>query len=265
MKKICVIGDIHGRSNWQKIDLSSYDRVVFMGDYLDPYDYNITCVDIWDNFQKILELKKKDPLKIILLFGNHDYHYLPYALDRYSRFSSIMALDPKFEVGKTFEKLLQDGVLLLGYTEPGTKLFFTHATISIPWYNLHVLKNEVKEAPITTIDNSDEARTRLAMALNVTPIGSYKYANASWDFYGYDPINGPLWWRCKNAYNAGLQHSDILRGIFQVNGHTQTKNLEIWNGMDASVAFVDILGQDKYTEIQVEDDGSVKFEEKQIC
>lgn len=265
MKKICVIGDIHGRSNWQKIDLSSYDRVVFMGDYLDPYDYNTTCVDIWDNFQKILELKKKDPLKIILLFGNHDYHYLPYALDRYSRFSSIMALDPKFEVGKTFEKLLQDGVLLLGYTEPGTKLFFTHATISIPWYNLHVSKNEVKEAPITTIDNSDEARTRLAIALNVTPIESYKYANASWDFYGYDPINGPLWWRCKNAYNAGLQHSDILRGIFQVNGHTQTKNLEIWNGMDTSVAFVDILGQDKYTEIQVEDSGSVKFEEKQIC
>ena len=35
--------------------------------------------------------------------------------------------------------------------------------------------------------------------------------------------------------------------------------------MDASVAFVDILGQNKYTEILVEDDGSVEFEEKQIC
>lgn len=265
--KICVIGDIHGRSNWQKIDLEQYDKVVFMGDYFDPYDYNISYDDRWDNFQKILELKKKDPFKIILLFGNHDFHYLPNVREKYSRYDNTMALDPKFRVGEVFEKLLHDDVLLLGYTVPGTKLFFSHATISVPWYNEFILgktRSEMEEAPVLAVPDLEEARVRLEVVMNQIPIESYGFADVYWDVYGYDPSNGPLWWRCMNQYGTGLQEENILRGIFQVNGHTQVRGLQVVDNKDGvQVALVDILGQNKYTEISITETGS-SIEDKEI-
>lgn len=265
--KICVIGDIHGRSNWQKIDLEQYDKVVFMGDYFDPYAYNISYDDRWDNFQKILELKKKDPFKVILLFGNHDFHYLPNIREKYSRYDNTMALDPKFRVGETFEKLLHDDVLLLGYTVPGTRLFFSHATISIPWYNRFILgktKSEIEEAPVLAVPDLEEARVRLEVVMNRIPIESYAFTDAYWDVYGYDPSNSPLWWRCMNQYGDGLQVENILKGLIQVNGHTQMRELRSqYIGEDSAVVLVDILEQNKYTEINVSDEG-ISFIEKSL-
>lgn len=262
--KIAVIGDIHGRSNWQKIDLEQYDRVVFMGDYFDPYAYNISYDNRWDNFQKILELKKKDPFKVILLFGNHDFHYLPSIQEKYSRYDNTMALDPKFRVGEVFEKLLHDDTLLLAYTVLGTNLFFTHATISVPWYNLHILgktRAEIEEAPVLAIQNSDEERLRLEVAMHQIPIESYGFYDGNYyDVYGYDPHNGPLWWRCLNEYGEGIQDSNVLKGILQVNGHTQVRKLTKFG----NVALVDTLEQGTYTEIDIRDDGSYTFIEKTI-
>lgn len=265
--KIAVIGDIHSRSNWQKIDLEQYDRVVFMGDYFDPYTYNISYDARWDNFQKILELKKKDPFKVILLFGNHDFHYLPSIQEKYSRYDNVMALDPKFRVGETFEKLLHDGVLLLGYAMQGTNLFFSHATISVPWYNTHILgksRSEREEAPVLAIPDLEEARLELEAAMHTIPIESYGFTDASWDVYGYDPSNGPLWWRCMDQYGTGLQEENILRGIFQVNGHTQVRDLWVVERNGIQVALVDILEQDKYTEIETFGVGEYTFTEKEI-
>jgi predicted phosphodiesterase len=33
--KWITIGDIHGRDNWKSIDITQYDKVIFMGDYVD--------------------------------------------------------------------------------------------------------------------------------------------------------------------------------------------------------------------------------------
>ena len=39
--KILVLPDIHGRHFWKEPcnNIETYDKVVFLGDYLDPYDF----------------------------------------------------------------------------------------------------------------------------------------------------------------------------------------------------------------------------------
>ena len=80
---ILVIPDIHGRLFWldKTKDISDYDKVIFLGDYLDPYkDENITVKDAIENFKKIIQFKKDNLDKVVLLLGNHD---LPYYSQKY--------------------------------------------------------------------------------------------------------------------------------------------------------------------------------------
>ena len=76
-----MLPDVHGRLFWKEpvqkyIDV--VDRVVFLGDYLDPYgdeggDYD--AESIFENLKEIVELKRNNMDKVVLLKGNHDQHY----------------------------------------------------------------------------------------------------------------------------------------------------------------------------------------------
>ena len=84
---ILVCGDIHGRRFWKKPceNIEDYDKVIFLGDYLDPYDFEgITVIDAIKNFEEIIEFKKNNVDKVILLLGNHD---MPYFSSDYYFFS----------------------------------------------------------------------------------------------------------------------------------------------------------------------------------
>ena len=85
--KILVLPDIHGRRFWKKPceNIEDYDKVIFLGDYLDPYDFEgITVIDAIKNFKEIIEFKKNNVDKVILLLGNHD---MPYFSSDYYFFS----------------------------------------------------------------------------------------------------------------------------------------------------------------------------------
>lgn len=74
MSKILIIPDVHGRTFWRVAEevINEMDKVVFLGDYLDPYpEENITPDDALNEFCKILEFKNKYPEKVVLLIGNH--------------------------------------------------------------------------------------------------------------------------------------------------------------------------------------------------
>lgn len=85
--KILVLPDIHGRNFWRKPceNIEGYNKVIFLGDYLDPYGFeDISEEDSIDNFKDIL-LFAKDIPKVVMLLGNHDE---PYASDIYYGLSS---------------------------------------------------------------------------------------------------------------------------------------------------------------------------------
>lgn len=77
--KIIIIGDIHGRTFWKEAvkDITENDKVIFLGDYLDPYPREgILRKDAIENFKEILAFKREYPDNVILLWGNHDHGYL---------------------------------------------------------------------------------------------------------------------------------------------------------------------------------------------
>ncbi len=135
---VLVLPDIHGRTFWKKPceDIDEYDRVIFLGDYLDPYAFDgISVPDAIENFKEIIEYKKKHGDKVILLIGNHD---CPYAFKEYYSLSSYHCRHSTIyhdEISKLFEKNKE--LFQICHIEGG--VVFTHAGIESGW-----LENVVK-------------------------------------------------------------------------------------------------------------------------
>lgn len=74
MSHIITIGDIHGYAKWRDIETDNNETtIVFLGDYLNPYgsyDYD----DILNNLADIIDYKRNNMERVILLLGNNDLH-----------------------------------------------------------------------------------------------------------------------------------------------------------------------------------------------
>ncbi len=87
--KWITIGDIHGRANWKSIDINQYEKVIFMGDYVDGREE----LDELKNLEEIIDLKLKHPDKVVLLVGNHDLQYHWHSSKRLRIYKEKYALD----------------------------------------------------------------------------------------------------------------------------------------------------------------------------
>lgn len=90
---IIIIPDVHGRDFWRLTvaQCEEEDTLIFLDDYLDPYENEwIYCSDAFKGLLDIIELKRTNPEKVVLLLGNHDLHYLFSNLlgSRYNKYQS---------------------------------------------------------------------------------------------------------------------------------------------------------------------------------
>lgn len=118
MAKILIVPDVHGRNFWHKAEelIDQVDKVVFLGDYLDPYGHEGITFDMaLEEFEKILEFKAKYDDKVILLIGNHDCGYVNTSFAGYSRLNYAKRQDihelyikhiDKFQLVYEFENYL---------------------------------------------------------------------------------------------------------------------------------------------------------------
>ena len=76
--QLIVIPDIHGLDFWRSaVSALPNALLIFLGDYLDPYnDEDISPDDAYYNLIDIVDLKKEYPNNVILIWGNHDLHYM---------------------------------------------------------------------------------------------------------------------------------------------------------------------------------------------
>ena len=135
-KRILIIPDVHGRLFWKE-PVNKYldfvDRVVFLGDYLDPYEEESELADdIFENMMEIVRLKQNNIEKVVLLKGNHDQHY---ASERFEELAGGSRIDQqnwnKYHQAFTKHKDLFQ-IAHMEYIK-GMPYVFSHAGVTLYW------------------------------------------------------------------------------------------------------------------------------------
>jgi predicted phosphodiesterase len=200
MKRILAIGDIHGRKKWEALQSEVADRIIFLGDYFDSYD-GISQADQIKNFENILAWKRQEPAKVVLLFGNHDYHYLVEGLVQYTGYRA----NP--QISQIVQTAVNNRWLQLLHLEDG--YLFSHAGISSRWLEL------IKKHENLSWEEIPEILYTQPGLLNFGVFG-YSYSD-----YGDDPEQGPLWIRPRSLDQYPLP------AWIQVVGHTVQTKIQI--------------------------------------
>ena len=215
-----IIGDIHGRTNWK--GLVDEDCInVFVGDYFAPYTF-IPFFELQRNFQEIIDLKKRMPDKVILLYGNHDYEYLPGITEESSRYDSLNA-------SKITNLLTENESLFYGVAYAiGESYIVTHAGITKPW-----IRKYLPEA-------IDYLPGKMAEAINTLWLNNksafgFRENAEPFDYYGESIGHSPIWMR-----PISLGYCNIYKrtNVIQIVGHSHVPTIT----EDDNAIFVDCLG-----------------------
>jgi len=226
--KFVIIGDIHGRDYWMDfVEKNQGAHFVFLGDYVDPYDEDIDDYDALDNFNMILDYKKKNPNNVTLIIGNHDTQYIYY---------------PKYATGaltsneKTIEtiKIFRNNKKHLQFAYQKGNNLFTHAGISQHWYNYYkdvliyfgLKENNSNLADVINKMGNDSSWRDILM--DVSNIRG-----------GVDLYGGPLWSDRYELFGASVDN------LNQFSGHNKMK--DIWTNKNGrgSITFCDVLSSRK--------------------
>lgn len=217
MKHI-IIGDLHGKDCWQDININAYDKVIFLGDYVDHW--TLPDAEIYQNLNNIIALKTANPEKVELLLGNHDvqYLYFPYYFCSGYRPGMQPLLTAVFDAHKHLFKI--------AYQKE--KHLFSHAGVTNKWYQQLLRLPLIQQI----IDKNDTVADLLNKADQTSQRWLLHHAGKS---RGGEGAGGVTW-----ADRSELIE-DMLNGFHQVVGHTVTKQVEIVSRPDQSVTFIDVL------------------------
>ena len=190
--KILINPDIHGRVFWKySIEhKDEFDKIIFLGDYLDAYSPDLLLKEE-DNFKEIIQFKKDNPDKVILLLGNHDCHYINDKIYEASRYNSFKH--------NSYQKLFLDNIDLFQLIYIYNKYLFSHAGVYQKWMDLNKL---------TLKDLLDCDLDKLSKSLN-------------WiDYFrgGFYDVGSCIW---ADIRDSGTEK--LLKGYYHIFGHTQLK------------------------------------------
>jgi hypothetical protein len=217
MKKCLIIPDVHGREFWidpcKRVD--DFEKVIFLGDYLDHYppecvrvdsDIRITKDSEISNFESIIQFKKDNPQKCILLIGNHD---CPYYSQRYYDFSDYHCRHD-YDNHDYISGIFKDNKDLFTFAYEWNKCLFSHAGVTKELYE-HVFQDLMKPtAHLDDVINSYYKKEKHQ--------GSDLY-KCSWFRGGWDQYGSIVWADAR-------EHDDWCPNNInkQVFGHTYCKS-----------------------------------------
>ena len=139
-KRVLVVPDIHGETFWKepvRKYIDQVDRIVFLGDYLDPYrdeEKEYTPQGLFDNLMDIIDLKRANMDKVVLLKGNHDQHYA----SEMFRYLSCASRCDTINWGVYNAVFVRNHELFkLAHLEEikGIPYLFSHAGLTLNWIN----------------------------------------------------------------------------------------------------------------------------------
>jgi len=217
-----VIGDVHGSTYWKKaVEDKPSSRIIFLGDYLDPYE-SIPDGHLINNLNEIIQLKKDRPDNVILLFGNHDLHYFCQDISGTSgRYND--------EIEAEVKKIFTENLLLFTYAfQEGTRLF-THAGVSHDWF-INDFKGDLNKNIADQLNNP--------LPEQVRPLHQVGEARG-----------GP-WFSIGGIFWADISEIDNpLQGYRQYVGHSRVKQIQTHTQKEGQITFCDCLFNEIYLKL----------------
>jgi len=204
--KTIAIGDVHGRSLWKLIvnQEQDADRIVFIGDYFDSFD--IKGEDQLNNFLDILEYKKSSGKEVILLIGNHDYHYFPEIGDTgtsgYQRIFKHQ-IEPTIDANREHLQMAYQFENIL-CTHAGVSSMFMDNVFGADGWDVETISDKLNEL--------------------------FKYKPMSFNFDGFNPYGDdehqtPIWIRPRSLQSVNKK--TLRKQVIQVVGHTAVTSIDI--------------------------------------
>jgi len=130
MERLIIVPDVHGRTFWRKVLENKTDKIIFLGDYTDPYEHEgITHADAIEQLQDIIQFKTDNMDRVILLLGNHDMFYI------YRYFKCCRHTESLYEL---FHRLFIANFSLFQMAYFNNGYLFTHAGVTRHWANTHI-------------------------------------------------------------------------------------------------------------------------------
>ena len=219
--KTIFLGDTHGRSLWKDIVAKETpDRVVFIGDYFDSYDIGSTEQQF--NFKEIIEFKESNQCEVIMLIGNHDYHYYPGG-QTYSGYQHGAA--------PAIRQLLEENKHHLQMCYQLDNILCSHAGIGHNWL----------------VEQQGYSGKAIDDFIN----DIWEYRPKAFMFYGFDQTGDsktqtPIWIRLMSLM-SGNKETFLKKDYIQIVGHTQVRKIDI-NGKATGgrYYFIDAIGIGQY-------------------
>lgn len=216
--KVIGLGDTHGRNIWKEITAKEEDadKIIFIGDFFDTHDRGHSPNRQIENFKDIIAFKKANMDKIILLFGNHDFHYLKGIGENYSGYQAGYAHD----IGELLHEALASDLMQMCYKHD--KFLFSHAGVTKTWCK----NNDID------LDNIEQS---INDQFKFKP-NTFKFTSgANFSNTGDDVTQPPIWVRPQSLYG------DMVDDVICVVGHTTVKTLDI-NPEFNKLIMIDCLG-----------------------
>lgn len=212
--KILIIPDVHGRDFWIEpcSHINEFDKVIFLGDYHDPYPYEISQETSRNRLRdQLLPFVLEHQDKVVCLFGNHDGNYLV------GEMADRLDFYHREEVAEYMNKMNIKLIHIEG------KYLFSHSGVLPKWLE----NNNLTLKDLETLPFNHPA------LMNVSPIRG-----------GWSEVGGCVWGDVREY--AIREH---LPDYYQIFGHTQqVKNAIItkdWADLDCRKAFTLIDGEIK--------------------
>lgn len=254
MKKIMVIADTHGRSVWKMFgDINyllqmevgnveydivplDYNYYVFLGDYCDSFvETNNT---IKENLLEIIRFKKLYPNNVILLWGNHELHYVldqPWASNGKHMCSGYRP-ESHYELYEILNKNYDLFQLAFQYNN----YLFTHAGVHIGWYQyrfkpqFEILKETLDQFEIEYKGLNLAGQLNIAFNHHMEAIFDIGHKRG-----GHAKVGGPLWLDKSLAIKP-------LTDYHQIVGHTAVGGVStLTKNENTSITFTDVLHHSK--------------------